>query len=282
MNMKTAIIRRSYPIILPMLVILLLMTTTATGQTNGGTNPNDIDPDALITSILKVEADQRAKVQTLTLEAVLVEGDREREGLVEKTRFSKKVYVKYLADTAWFHEEYLEFFEEGEKQSDQDCLKAGEKKRKKKAKRKSLDISYPMLKSFRPEERAKYKIEYKGVKPEPIEGMTCHHFRVDAIEGAETKINGDYYFEAEAFHLVRVDFTPSKMTSNLMFKMKKLDMSVTYHEGSGGIWLPKEFNIDGKGKIGFLFGISFSGTETYSNPVINDNLDDSLFEVSDD
>lgn len=258
-----------------MTISLLIVTTSlALAQNNSG-----VDPEALIDQILQVDRIQRDKIKDLTLDAVLTEGDRDRDSLIEKEQFNKKIYIKYTADTTLFFEEYLEFFKEGEKQSDKDLANIAKEKKEKKRKRKSLDISHSLLESFEPDQRELYQIEYKGIAEDVIEGYTCHHFRVDAIEKDKTRINGDFYFETDGFHLVRVEFTPSKRTSSLMFKMKKLDMSLTYKSYPDGNWLPREFNIDGKGKIGFLFGTTFAGREVYSNPVINSGLSDKIFQV---
>lgn len=253
--------------------LLIAATTLSFARDNSG-----VDPEALIDQILQVDKNQRDKLRDLTLDAILIEGDRDRDSLIEKTRFNKKVYVKYGSDTAWLFEEYLEYYKEGEKQSDKDVADAAKEKKEKKKKRKSIDISYHMLKPFTPDQRQLYQIEYKGIAEDVIEGYTCYHFRVDAIEKDQTRINGDYYFETDEFHLVRAEFTPSKRTSSLMFKMKKLDMTLTYKSYPDGYWLPREFNIDGKGKIGFLFGITFAGREVYSNPVINSGLSDEMFQ----
>ena len=261
-----------------LLITAFIFVTIAGFALSLAQNDSGVDPEALISRILVVDSEQRQMIQDLTLDAVLTEGDRDRDSLIVKSRFTKKVYVKYAADTAWFFEEYLEYYKEGEKQSDEDLADAAEEKIEKKKKRKSLDISYSMLKPYLPDHRQFYQIEYKGIAGDVIEGHTCHHFRVDATEKDPARVNGDYYFEIEGFHLVRVEFTPSKRVSNLMFKMKKLDMSLTYKSHHDGYWYPSEFNIDGKGKIGFLFGISFAGTEIYSNPVINYGLADEMFQ----
>ena len=258
-------------------IIFLFVIIAGFALAQAQSNP-DVDPEALIGHILQVDNEQRQIIKDLTLDAVFTEGDRDRDSLIVKARFEKKVYVKYTIDTTWFFEEYLEYYKEGEKQSDQDLVEAAKEKKEKKRKRKSMDISYSMLNPFKPDHRQFYQIEYKGIADDLIEGNVCHHFRVETIEKDETRVNGDYYFEAEGFHLVRVEFTPSKRASNLMFKMKKLDMSLSYKSHPEGYWYPSEFNIDGKGKIGFLFGISFAAREIYSNPVINSGLADEIFQ----
>ena len=95
-------------------------------------------------------------------------------------------------------------------------------------------------------------------------------------------INGDFYFEAGSFHLVRVDFSPAKLVKKAMFKLKELHMKLFYGLTPEGYWLPREFNIKGKGKAAFFFGVNISGRESYRNPIINSGIDDKIFEVIDD
>ncbi|MBU0982795.1 MAG: hypothetical protein KKA42_02925 [candidate division Zixibacteria bacterium] len=254
----------------------LLLQVGATAQDFDG-----IEPESLIERILATDAEQRAKLHDVVFETELIEyedGDDGDRG--EKARFVKKVYVKYLADTAWFHEEYLEYYKEGEKQSDKDLQSEAKERREKKEKRKARDISHPMLRPFYPERRDLYDIVYKGVASEKIEGYSCHHFRVDAREESDSLIAGDFYFEAETFHLVRVDFSPAKLVKKTMFKLKQLDMSLTCRPSAYGFWLPAEFDVVGKGKAALFIGVSFNMTEYFTNPVINHGIDDSLFEVA--
>ena len=138
-----------------------------------------------------------------------------------------------------------------------------------------------MLKPFYPEWRALYDISYVGVADQRFDDLVCHQFRVSAKQPTDSLINGDYYFEAENFHLVRVDFTPSKLVKKMMFKMKSLDMTIMYGPSADGLWLPRQFDIRGKGKAALFIGIDFAGTEYYRNPRVNKGLEDALFEVPD-
>lgn len=244
-----------------------------------------IDPEALIERILAVYYEQYNQVHDLTLEATLVEGKIEdKEGFVEKERLEKIIYIKYLPDTSWYHEKFTEYYKDGELQDEKELEKAAKDRREKKKKRKAFDISYPMLKPFYPEERQLYDITYDGVANEIIDEQVCHKFTVEAKEELEGLIEGSYYFEAESFHLLRVDFSPAKLVKKTMFKLNQLDMSLQYSETPDGYWLPQRFEIEGKGKAAFLIGVSFAARSYYHNPVINSGLADSLFfeEESDD
>lgn len=260
----------------PLLLTVLFGSVAALEQ--GG-----IDPEALIERIIAADQTQRELIRDITYDAEYVEReDKGDQGVVEKVRLVKREYVKCLPDTAWFAVKYLEYYKEGERKSDDDLRKEAADREEKKAKRKALDVSYPMLRPFYPEHRARYSIEYQGITDERIDDRVCHHFRVESHEEAENLINGDFYFEADNFRLVRVDFSPARLTRKLIFRMKELNMTVLYGPTSDGFWLPQQFDIQGKGKTAFFFGVNFAGTEYYRNPVINSGLDDSLFEVNDD
>ena len=138
-----------------------------------------------------------------------------------------------------------------------------------------------MLEPFTGENREIYEINYLGVVDDIEDNFICHHFRVTSKEEEDTYINGDYYFEAESFHLVRVDFSPAKLVKKAMFKLKDMKMSIIYGPTPEGYWLPRQFDIKGKGKAMFFIGVNFSGTEYYRNPVINSGIADEIFEVKD-
>lgn len=254
----------------------VLSSPMVTAQTS------EIDPNALIEQILATDMHQREDVKDVTFESEYIEGEETDKGFKEKVRFSKKVQIKYLKDTAWYHEEYLQYFKNGELQKTKDCADAAKEKMEKKKRRKSKDISYNMIEPFYPAKRPLYDITYKGIAEIKVDGRTCHHFVVRAKEPSDQLINGDYYFESESFNLAKVDFTPSKLIKSVWFKMNKLDMSIQYSPVGDNWWLPSQFTILGKGKATLFIGVAFGGTEFFRNPVINSGLDDKLFEVSDD
>ena len=107
--------------------VISALTLSTLAQDNG------IDPEVLIDLILQVETGQRNQLDDLTFDAVLSEGDRKGDSLVVKSHFTKKIFVKYVNDTAWFHEDYLEYYQEGQKKSDKDCVKEAKKKKEKAA-----------------------------------------------------------------------------------------------------------------------------------------------------
>jgi hypothetical protein len=267
-------IRHTLPRLWITLLLLAVFGWPASAQDNGG-----IDPEALIERILMIHSEQQATVSDVTFDATYIEGKMEdKKGFVESERFDKKIYIKYLPDTAWYHEEFLAYFKDGERQEEKELQKAAAERIEKKEKRKAYDISYPMLKPFFADQRQFYDIRYDGMAAEVIEDQVCHKFTVTAREKLEGMIEGVYYFEAESFHLLRVDFRPAKLVKKTMFKLNQLDMSMLYGQTLDGLWLPQRFEVNGKGKAALFIGVSFAGREYYRNAVVNSDLPDSLFQ----
>lgn len=242
-----------------------------------------IDPEALIRQILQIDSEQQARLKDAVFDAEYIEGETKEDGTFEeKTRFMKLISIKYLPDTAWFHEQYVQYYEDGKLQNDDDCRKAAKERLEKKKRRGAMDIAYPMIRPFTPRHRALYTISYQGIAPEKIGNYTCHKFSVNAIEPADSLINGDYYFESDGFHLVKVDFSPSKLVKRSMFKMSEMKMSLTYGPTGDDFWLPQKFQIHMRAKAMWVIGIKVSGTEEYRNARVNTGVEDKLFEVAND
>jgi hypothetical protein len=260
-----------------LLVLIFAIKALPVPQASG------IDPEALIERILAVEAKQRSEITDVILDAENIQGKRESDGnLTEEKRFVKKIYIKYLPDTTWYQEGYLEYYKNGELQNPEERDKEAAKQIEKERKRKTSDISYPVLSPFYPEQRGQYEITYEGVAADRIDEYVCHHFRVNSKEAESDYINGDYYFEAESFHLVKVDFSPAKLVRKTMFKLNRLNMSIRYRPTPEGWWLPRRFDVEGKGKRAFFMGIRFAATEYYSNPQINTGIQAKVFEDNND
>ncbi len=253
---------------------LLILSLSAVAQTDS--------PEQLIEKIVQVDKQQREQVKDVVLLSEYIKGEEKDDGrFEEKIRFSKRISIKYLADTALMHEEYLSCIKEGKPQSAKDCEKSAHEDLEKKKRRATPNISYPMVKPFYPEKRSIYTISYMGVAGERVDGYLCHHFNVTAIEPADTLLNGDYFFDTESLHLVRVTFSPSQLVSRTMFKMSKMNMALNYLPTAEGYWLPTEFSFTMKAKAMWIINVPTSATETYSEPVVNAGVPDALFEVKD-
>ena len=244
---------------------------------------NRIDADAIIEQVLAVAERQSDKIQDVTFEAESLRGKYDdKKGFQQESRFTKKVFLKYLPDTVLYADEFLEYYDGDDLQTPKKRDEAVAELREKRKKRKAHNVSFSMMTPFEKEHRAQYDISYIGIAEEKIEGYVCHHFKVLSKEEDEMRINGDYYFEADTFHLVRVDFEPAKLVKKLMFKLKELRLSLRYGPTDEGYWLPRQFDVRGKGKAAFFIGVNFASVEYFRNPQINTGLDDKLFEVKDD
>ncbi len=254
---------------------ILILSSMAIAQQGTG-----IDPEALIEQVLIVEDRQYQQISDIVFDAEMLLGSYDKKkGFEEKERFNKKIYMKYLPDTVLYAEEYLEYYENGEKKDQKKCEEKGKEQIEKSKKRKAKNLSTPILRPFYHEFREFYEIDYNGVTDEKIDDYICHHFTVKSLEEHEDFINGDFYFEAESFNLVRVDFTPAKLPGGMMFKMKNLNMSIRYGPTSEGLWFPLQFDISGKGKAIMFIGVNFAGVEYFRNPQINTGLSNEIFEV---
>lgn len=242
---------------------------------------NGIDPEALIQRILSVDQRQSEEINDVIYEAEYIEGEEKDGEFREKVRFEKRIYVKYVDDTALYHEEYLEYYKDGKLKTDKDRDKEAANRKEDKRKRKTKDVSFSMMGPFQPDNRLLYDIVYQGVTEDMVGGYMCHHFEVTATEEIDSLINGDYYFDAESFHLVRVDFAPAKLVKRTFFRLKEMSMSIVYGPTEEGYWLPRQFDIEGKGKAMFFFGVKFAGAEYYRNPEVNSGIDDEVFEEKD-
>lgn len=256
------------------ILMMLVLVSPVMGQ--------QMDSKQLIEKILEVEKTQKALVQDLTLDAVFIEGKKEKDGQIkEKARFIKKVFLKFLPDSTLMHEEYLEYLKEGKPQKEKDMLKEVADRTEKKKKRKAKDISHSMYTPFYPKNNAIYDYELIGVYPELIEGHVCYELRLTAKEEIDSLINGTYYIDTATFDFVKINFAPAKLVKKLMFKLHKLNMTILFDKTGEGLNYPKQFIIDGKGKAALFIGVNFYATEKYSNPVFNSGLEDNIFEVPD-
>jgi len=238
-----------------------------------------LEPDAIIQKILSVDAKQRSEIQSLVFDAEYIEKENNgKGGYDEKIRLEKKIRMKFLSDTVWYNEEYLRYYKNNEVRSAEECDEVAAERKDKKKRRGSRDISWPMLLPFKPEGSGGYTKTYQGVDDTTVAGYVCHHFKVTSTTEDEDKINGDYFFDAASFQLIRVRFCPAKLGGNLMFKLDKLEMALSFAPTSDGHWLPQQFDIAGKGKAAFFIDVDWQGTEYFHNPQINTGMSDEIFQ----
>lgn len=239
-----------------------------------------LEPDAIIQKILDVEARQRTEIHDVVFDAEYIERESNgKGGYNEKMKLEKKIRMKYLPDTTWYCEEYLRYYKNGEVCSNEERDEIAAERQDKKKQRGSRDVSYRILKPFYPESRPEYKISYEGIDDSSKTGYVSYHFKVISVTENEDNINGDYFFDAASFQLIKVNFAPAKLNGNFLFKLNELNMSMSFGPNSDGQWLPQQFDINGKGKAAFFIDVDWSGTEYFHNPQINTGISDSLFKA---
>ena len=229
-----------------------------------------IDADAIIQKVIEVEARQRAEIRDVVFDAEYIELEKDDNGkMKEKLRLEKTVTLTYLNDSVFYDETFNAYYKNGELMSDDQLAKIAREKTKKKKKRGSRDISYSILSPFYDKNKEAYSITYLGVHDTTVSDYLCHKFKVESLTKDKKAINGEYYFDADSFHLVKVDFAPAKKGGNFFFKMKQLEMSMMFAPDSDGYWFPTRFDITGQGKAMFFIGVSWAGTEYFRNPRVN-------------
>lgn len=236
-----------------------------------------VDPESIISELLRVDSLQRVAIGALVMDAEYLSGKYEESGFVEAERFEKRLTMKFLPDTTWYHEEFLRYFKDQQPQDSGELRKASMRLQEEAEKRKNRNISAPMLRPFTPAMRSLYRITYQGIAEKIDNQHTCHHFDVRAIDEIDSLINGTFYFDIETHHLVRAEFTPAKLVKKMMFRMSELRMSITYAPGEQGHWLPKQFELTGKGKAALFIGVRFAVIESYRNHRIGIEVPDDFF-----
>ncbi|PKK84974.1 MAG: hypothetical protein CVT49_00085 [candidate division Zixibacteria bacterium HGW-Zixibacteria-1] len=233
----------------------------------------------LIDSVLAAHQRQFDAVSDMTFDAIFYERRTDKEGEVtEEKRYEKKIYLKKIDDTFHIHQKYVALYLDGVLQDREALVTEVDKKQEERVKRGNRDFTYDLTIPLQMLYTGMYDVSYKGIAKEKINGFTCYMLRADAREKNDTLLNCLYYVDTADYNLVRVDFSPAKLVSKLMFKLKELDMTINYKPYDSVIWIPDRFELLGKGKAAFFIGVYFQSEETYTNPVVNSGLDDSLFD----
>ena len=229
-----------------------------------------IDPDAIIQKVVEVEARQRAELKDEIFDAKYIELEKDDNGeMKEKIRLEKTVTLTFKNDSVFYDETFNAYYKNGELMSEDELAKIAKEKTEKKKQRGSRDISYRILSPFYDKNKEAYNITYLGVYDTTVGDYLCHKFEVESLTEDKKAVNGEYYFDADSFQLVRVDFAPANKEGNFFFKMNKLEMSMMFAPDADGYWFPTRFDIAGQGKAMFFIGVSWAGTEYFRNPKVN-------------
>jgi hypothetical protein len=246
---------------------------------SGAFSSDKITVGALIDSVLAARQRQLEAVSDMTFDAIFYERRTDKEGnITEEKRYDKKIYVKKIDDTFHIHQKYVAFYLDGIKQEREALVAEVDRKQEERSKRGGRDFTYDLTIPLQMLYTGMYDVSYKGMIEEKVDGYICHMLRADAREENDTLINCLYYVDTAGYNLVRVDFSPARLTSKLMFKLKELDMTIHYKPYNSDIWVPDRFELLGRGKAAFFIGVYFQSEETYTNPVVNSGLNDALFD----
>lgn len=256
----------------------ILLSVAILSMAVSGVTQDSTEIQPLLDAIVATDRAQHRAINDIIFDAEYIEGEEKDGALIEKERFVKRIWIKFLQDTTLYAEEFIEYYKDGVLQDSSKLIEKSREKYEERQKRRGKDISWPIVRPFYPENRDQYRIDYRGLNNDAVDGYVCHHFRVTSLEKDPDLINGDFYFETETFHLARADFSPAKLVSKLMFKLKRLDMSIVYAPTDDGWWLPRRFHITGRGRAALLIGVKFAATELYRNPRINTGINDKIFE----
>jgi len=188
------------------------------------------------------------------------DGELKKELIVRKRVYMRRGGRRY--------EEYLSMIRNGRELHGKEFEKEL-KDWKKKAERQQ-ETKMPMT----PEGEGAY--EYYLIGDGVWKDMSVWILGFRAREEKDGYINGKGYISKNAFDVVRVEFAPAK-TSRVI---KDMSMALAHSEVNG-YWMPVEFQLDMKIKVGFLVDLFYrniSIKETYSGYRFNNQLEDSLFE----
>ncbi|MFH1699412.1 MAG: hypothetical protein ABIE07_02395 [Candidatus Zixiibacteriota bacterium] len=232
------------------------------------TQAQDFDLEDIIDGIYLRDSSIQADIKDLTISVEAYSRKLSGDGdIKEEAKFLKTYYFK---DTL-FAVKFLEYYKDGEKQSDEELAKQEKEAVKKMKKDNSRDAQANPIDPFYPEFRAKYRFDLMG--NESKNGYECYHIFADCRDEDERLIEGDFWFEIDNLNLVETEFKPSKLPGPL----KQLDMVQTRKPTETGYWLPASFYLRGRGKVMIFIKFNFEAEELYSDYKINTGLTDDIF-----
>ena len=192
--------------------------------------------------------------------------EREKDGELKKElTVKKRVYMRRGGRR---YEEYLGIVRNGRELHGKEFQK--ELKDWKKKAGRQQESKMPMT----PEGEGAYEYYLMGDGIWKDMGVWIVGFR--AKKKKDGYINGKGYISKGSFDIVRAEFAPAK-TSRVI---KDMSMALTHSEVNR-YWMPVEFQLDMKIRVGFLVDLFYrtiSIKETYSEYRFNNQLEDSLFE----
>jgi hypothetical protein len=267
------------------LACAFVLQMTFAGFVAADESSDEITVAEIIQRLLDSEARMYAAIDDMTVETESIERRLHGDGSVKEEKlFNKTIYFTRHPDTArrsLVYEQYFGFAHNGEPKDQKSLEKEVKEKISKMKKGRGQDRSKPITDVFLPKFSEFYNIEYLGTLDSTIDGYTCYHIQVRAKnikEDLKERIDADFYIDTTSFRPVYVTFSPAKLSGNLMFKFKELNMQITFANHGEDIWLPSWFYLKARAKAGLFFTVRFSVTETFLDPVFNSALPLELFD----
>ena len=238
----------------------------------------------IVDRLLASEARQSEKISDVRMDSELLERRlKGNDEIKEEKRFIKKIYFHKIPDSARkmeVYERYLEYYKDGEKQSAAELADVVREKIKKLKKGRGDDKARLVTDVFLPENAEFYSLSYEGIVDSAVDNYTCYIIKVRAKKNKDDmkeRINAEFYIDTASARPVFVTFRPAKFKGNMMFKFKKLEMSLEFKEYQPDVWMPVRFHLRGKAKAALFFGVDFEADETFSNPQFNTGVKDIPF-----
>lgn len=252
--------------IIPVFLLAIFLLPAAT-------DAQDLTLEDIISGIYIRDSSMHADIMDMTISveayARKLSGDGE---IKEEGKFIKTYYFK---DTL-FAVDFLEYYKDGEKQSDKELAKQKKEAAKKMKKNKSRDAQANPVDPFYPKFRDKYNFDFVGT--ESKNGYECYHIFAECLEDSEELIEGDFWFDVDEFNLVVTEFHPAKLPGPI----KQLDMIQTRQPTETGYWMPDYFHIRGRGKVMIFIKFNFEAEEFYSDYKFNTGLTNEIFRENND
>jgi len=234
----------------------------------------------IVERLLASEARQSEKISDVKMDSELIERRLKGNGEVkEEKRFIKEIYFHKIPDSTRkmeVYERYLAYYKDGERQSADELADIVKEKIKKLKKGRGDDKARLVTDVFLPQNAEFYSLSYGGIVDSAVDNYTCYIIKVRAKENKEDlkeRINAEFYIDTVSARPVFVTFRPARFKGNMMFKFKKLEMSLEFKEFQPDVWMPVRFHLRGKAKAALFFGVDFEADEIFSNPQFNTGVE---------
>jgi len=247
-------------------VLLLFAVSTNASMAQATVPAEEISLEEIIEKVKMRQSRVVRDIEDAVYSAEALYKEREKDGELKKELIVRKRV--YMRRGGKLYEEYLGITRNGRELHGKEFQK--ELKDWKKKAGRQQETKMPMT----PEGEGAY--EYYLVGEDTWKDMSVWIVGFRARKKKDGYINGKGYISKDSFDIVRAEFAPAK-TSRVI---KDMAMALTHSEVNG-YWMPVEFQLDMKIKVGFLVDLFYRTItirETYSEYGFNNQLENSLFE----